>query len=61
MALYPRNWPRCPSCERPALDGHITCGDVRCDESGQRDKRAAEYRASLRDRDYSEGFEAEAY
>lgn len=33
---YPPDWPRCPGCSRPALDGHITCGDVRCDEGGHR-------------------------
>ena len=32
---YPDDWPRCPGCGEPALDGHITCGDVRCGE-GQR-------------------------
>lgn len=39
MSLYPPNWPRCPNCARPVLDGHITCGDARCDESGERNKR----------------------
>lgn len=33
---YPADWPRCPGCGRPALDGHITCGDVRCDEGSRR-------------------------
>lgn len=33
---YPPDWPRCPGCGKPALDGHITCGDARCDEGGRR-------------------------
>lgn len=33
---YPPGWPRCPGCGRHALDGHITCGDVACDEGGRR-------------------------
>lgn len=39
MTMYPEGWPRCPVCGEPALDGHITCGNVRCDESGQRKAR----------------------
>lgn len=35
-ALYPSDWPRCPGCGQPALDGHITCGDVRCGEGSRR-------------------------
>ena len=26
----------CPACGQPALDGHITCGQVQCDEGGRR-------------------------
>ncbi|HSZ58578.1 MAG TPA: hypothetical protein VK797_23120 [Tepidisphaeraceae bacterium] len=33
---YPPGWPKCPGCGRPALDGHITCGDVRCSEGSRR-------------------------
>lgn len=33
---YPHDWPRCPGCGKPALDGHITCGDAGCDEGGRR-------------------------
>lgn len=33
---YPSNWPRCSGCGRPAMDGHLTCGDARCDEGGRR-------------------------
>jgi hypothetical protein len=33
---YPHDWPSCPGCGMPALDGHITCGDVACDEAGRR-------------------------
>jgi hypothetical protein len=34
--VYPEDWPRCPSCGDHALDGHITCGDARCNEAGHR-------------------------
>lgn len=37
---YPSDWPKCPGCGEPALDGHITCGDVRCNEAGQRGRQA---------------------
>lgn len=33
---YPPDWPKCPSCGLPALDGHITCGKAECDEGGWR-------------------------
>jgi hypothetical protein len=33
---YPAGWPTCPGCAMPALDGHITCGDVGCNEAGRR-------------------------
>jgi len=33
---YPKDWPKCPGCGLPALDGHITCGKVGCDEAGRR-------------------------
>jgi hypothetical protein len=33
---YPPDWPKCPSCGEPALDGHITCGKATCDEAGHR-------------------------
>lgn len=34
---YPADWPVCAAgCGRPALDGHATCGDVRCGEEGFR-------------------------
>ena len=29
---YPANWPRCPSCGDFAMDGHLTCGRLGCDE-----------------------------
>lgn len=34
--LYPAGWPACPACARPALDGHITCGNAVCNEGGRR-------------------------
>lgn len=37
---YPKNWPRCPRCGEPVLDGHITCGRLECDERGERDKQS---------------------
>jgi hypothetical protein len=33
---YPAGWPECPGCGKPALDGHITCGDLRCGEAARR-------------------------
>lgn len=33
---YPLDWPKCPNCGLPALDGHVTCGNVECNEGGQR-------------------------
>jgi hypothetical protein len=35
--MYPTNWPRCPMCGDYALDGHITCGKVQCEEGRQGD------------------------
>lgn len=35
--MYPDNWPRCLYCDDYALDGHLTCGKVECDESTARD------------------------
>jgi hypothetical protein len=43
MALnYPPDWPQCPSCGAPALDGHLTCGRPACREGVQRDQWIAE-------------------
>jgi len=39
---YPVDWPRCPACGMPALDGHITCGAVACNEGEWRRKCGAE-------------------
>lgn len=33
---YPADWPRCPSCGDFALDGHITCGRLECQEANYR-------------------------
>ena len=27
---YPKDWPKCPSCGLPVLDGHRTCGNFFC-------------------------------
>lgn len=50
--MYPPGWPRC-HCGDYALDGHLTCGRVECDESGSRD-RAIEHN-ERRDTDEEEG------
>ena len=39
---YPDDWPRCPSCGDFALDGHITCGRVECDEFKERRERGSQ-------------------
>lgn len=41
--MYPPDWPKCPSCGEPALDGHITCGSVLCNEAGRRQEFQARY------------------
>jgi len=33
---YPVGWPRCVSCGDYAIDGHLTCGRLECNESGAR-------------------------
>lgn len=35
-SAYPDGWPRCVSCGDAALDGHLTCGRVECDEGRAR-------------------------
>jgi hypothetical protein len=37
--MYPATWPRCQACGQRALDGHITCGNARCDERSWRDRQ----------------------
>jgi len=27
---YPEDWPKCPGCGLPVMDGHATCGDASC-------------------------------
>lgn len=27
---YPKDWPMCPSCGAPAMDGKVTCGNAEC-------------------------------
>lgn len=29
-SAYPAEWPPCPWCGLPALEGEITCGDAHC-------------------------------
>jgi hypothetical protein len=33
---YPFDWPKCPACGLPALDGRITCGSAGCNEEAWR-------------------------
>lgn len=33
---YPKDWPRC-ACGRPVLDGHLTCGQLECNEAVARE------------------------
>jgi hypothetical protein len=42
---YPEGWPRC-KCGDYALDGHLTCGRVECDEGAVRDERTTAFRAA---------------
>jgi len=42
---YPKDWPRC-HCGEPVLDGHLTCGNIACDEAAARDQRQREWVAS---------------
>jgi len=43
MTAFPDNWPRCPGCGDYALDGHITCGRVECNEAKWRRRHADEF------------------
>jgi hypothetical protein len=36
--LYPADHPKCMFCEKPAMDGHFTCGMLPCDERAARDR-----------------------
>lgn len=36
-SFYPPDWPRCVVCGDYALDGHLTCGRVSCDEAQARE------------------------
>lgn len=51
MSGYPANWPRCVSCGDYALDGHLTCGRVECDEGHARSHYAEEARYEEQDRE----------
>jgi hypothetical protein len=35
---YPVGWPRCVWCGEAAMDGHLTCGRLRCSESAARER-----------------------
>lgn len=37
---YPVDWPSCPGCGVPVLDGHMTCGNACCGEASRRSDRA---------------------
>lgn len=30
---YPKGWPECPVCGKPAMDGRATCGELSCTET----------------------------
>lgn len=30
---YPKDWPECPVCGSPAMDGRATCGELSCTET----------------------------
>jgi hypothetical protein len=38
---YPPDWPKCPACGKPAMDGHITCGQAACNEGARRHEHAS--------------------
>lgn len=40
---YPPGWPKCLYCDRPALDGHLTCGLVSCSEAQAREDNLEEW------------------
>lgn len=48
---YPSDWPRCVRCDLPALDAHLTCGSVECDESGARYREQRDWLINLHDRE----------
>lgn len=39
--MYPPDWPKCPHCDDPALDGKATCGRVACVRAAKAADRAA--------------------
>lgn len=39
---YPGDWPACPACGKPALDGHVSCGEAGCDELKLRRERGVQ-------------------
>jgi hypothetical protein len=51
---YPGDWPCCPACGRPALDGHITCGRAECNEAEQRGIKAQPYGVWIRQSIYEQ-------
>ena len=36
---YPPGWSKCATCDLPAMDGHLTCGRLECDERTARQRR----------------------
>ena len=34
--VYPPGWPEWVFCNKPALEGHLTCGELACDERAAR-------------------------
>jgi hypothetical protein len=58
--IYPSDWPRCPGCGDFALDGHITCGSVLCNERDAREQRLAWNAPAPRKEDVSEDVDLDA-
>lgn len=55
-AAYPPGWPAC-GCGAPALDGHLTCGQLACNEAAARDgaKVRSRNRAKIESRTIADG------
>ncbi len=43
MTSQEQHQPVCPNCGKPALDGHITCGEYACGEHKFREQRRVEW------------------
>ena len=41
---YPQNWPLCPECGQPTMDGKVTCGRSAC--GGLQSRHKSPYRSA---------------